>query len=212
MALFLDLAFFIRDLVARFGYGGIFVAMIIEGIFTPLPSPLFLPFAGLLARQGVLSLPLVILVATTGATLGSLGAYAIGFALGRPFLLRYGRYLGVQEAHLDRVEGWFRRYGNWAVLGGNALTGIRSVISFPAGLARMPLRDFLPFTFGGALVWTTLLVLIGFYLGEAAFAVAESIESFDVVVLGVLGAALLAFLLHRRWRRSRREAGEAQSP
>lgn len=204
MALFVQLAELVLGLVERFGLLGIFLAMIVEGIFTPLPSPLFLPFAGLLAREGSLNLPLVILVATIGATLGSLGAYSIGRVLGRPFLLRYGKYIGIEETHLDRADGWFQRYGTWAVLVGNAVTGVRSIIAFPAGIARMPLRGFIPFTFGGALVWTTLLVLIGYYLGQAAFDLANRIESFDYWVLGGLAAGLLSFLLYRRWRKGQR--------
>ncbi len=183
--------------------------MIVEGIFTPLPSPLFLPFAGLLAREGSLSLPLVILVATTGATLGSLGAYTIGRALGRPFLLRYGRFIGVQARHLERADGWFRRHGNWAVLAGNAITGVRSIIAFPAGIARMPLRGFIPFTFAGALIWTTLLVMIGYFLGQGAFELANRIESFDLWVLGGLGVGILSFFLYRRWRKGQRAAQAA---
>lgn len=206
MAVLVQLAEFVLGLVERFGLLGIFVAMVIEGIFTPLPSPLFLPFAGLLAREGSLSLPLVILVATVGATLGSLGAYTISRVLGRPFLLRYGRYFGIQERHLDRVDGWFRRYGSWAVLAGNAVTGVRSVIAFPAGIARMPLRRFIPFTMAGALIWTTLLVLVGYYLGQAAFDLANRIGSLDYWVLGGLAVGLLSFILYRRWRRGQRAA------
>ncbi len=211
MAVFVQVAEFIKGLVAQFGYLGIFTAMVIEGILTPIPSPIFLPFAGDLARDGVLSFPLVIIVATTGATLGSLVAYFIGFWLGRSFLLRYGKFFGVQERHLDLADRWFERYGNWAVLVGNAVTGIRSVISFPAGITRMPLRGFVPFTFLGALVWTTVLVAAGYFLGDAAFAFAESLESFDLWVLGLLGAGLLFLLAYRRWR-NRRAAGPAAEP
>lgn len=203
----MEIAYFIRGLVEKFGYLGIFTAMVIEGVLTPIPSPIFLPFAGLLAKQGVLSLPLVILVAASGATLGSLGAYSIGLWLGRPFLLRYGKIFGVEQRHLEKADTWFQRHGNWAILIGNAVTGIRSIISFPAGIARMPLRGFLPFTFLGALVWTTALVVVGFLLGEAAFAFAESIESFDILALGALGAVLLTFLLYRRWRKNQTARG-----
>ncbi len=200
MSIFLQIAYLLRDFVGRGGYLVIFLAMVVEGILTPIPSAAILPFAGFLASQGSLSLPLVILVATAGATLGSLGAYSIGLKLGRPFLLRYGKFFRVEERHLNLADQWFLRWGNWAIFLGNSFTGFRSFISFPAGIARMPLRGFLPFTFLGALVWTTILVAAGFYLGEAAFAFAETLESFDYIILGGLAALLLSIYLYRRWR------------
>jgi membrane protein DedA with SNARE-associated domain len=205
MSIFLQVGYLARDLVARAGYLGIFLAMVIEGVITPIPSALILPFAGLLASQGTFSLPLVILVAAGGATVGSLGAYSIGLKLGRPLLLRYGRFLRVEERHLDMADRWFERYGNWAILLGNAFTGFRSIISFPAGVAKMPLKGFLPFTFLGALVWTTLLVMAGFYLGEAAFNLAETLEFLDPVIIVSLILVLIGIVLHRH-RKAQREA------
>ncbi len=201
MSIFLQIAYFMLSLVSQFGYLGIFIAMIVEGILTPIPSAAILPFAGLLATQGELNVVLVILVAATGATLGSTGAYLIGLYLGRPFLVRYGKYLRIEDKHLDMADRWFERWGTWAVLLANSFTGFRSVIAFPAGIARMPLRGFLLFTFLGAAVWTTLLVSLGFFLGEAAFAFAESLEFFDVIILAALAAFLVGFFLFRRWRK-----------
>lgn len=204
MSVFLDLAYLLRDLLGAGGYPLVFLAMFIEGIIVPIPSAAILPFMGLHVAEGNLNLVLVILVAAAGATAGSTIAYLIGWKLGRPFLLRYGKYLRIEAAHLDRADAWFERWGLWAVLLGNSFTGFRSIISFPAGIARMDLRLFVPFTFAGATVWTTILVLAGYFLGEAAFALAEGLESFDLVVLGGLAAFLLGFFLYRRWRRGQR--------
>jgi membrane protein DedA with SNARE-associated domain len=209
---FLEIANFLLDLVATGGYLAIFVAMVIEGILTPIPSAAILPFAGLLAREGTFYLPFVILVATSGATVGSLGAYAIGRFLGRPFLVRYGRFFRFEEKSLELVDGWFRRWGGWAVFLANSFTGFRSIISFPAGITRMDLRLFIPFTFFGALIWSTILVSAGFVLGQAAFDFAESLENFDLIVLAVLAAVVTGYLGYRWWRRNRRAVGEAQPP
>lgn len=211
MSFFLQLAYFLRSLVDQGGYPMIFLAMVVEGVITPIPSATILPFAGLLAREGSLLLPLVILVAAAGATVGSLGAYAIGWKLGRPFLLRYGKWFRIEDRHLDLAEDWFDRWGNWAIFVGNSLTGFRSFISFPAGIGKMPLRGFVPFTFAGSLVWSAILVTAGFYLGAAAFDFANALESFDLVVLGAVGAALLWFYLLRRWR-NRKGLKPAQAP
>ncbi|MFQ5907370.1 MAG: DedA family protein [Thermoplasmata archaeon] len=209
---FLEIANFLKDLVATGGYLAIFLAMVVEGVIAPIPSAAILPFAGLLAREGTFFLPFVILAAAAGATVGSMGAYAIGRFLGRPFLVRYGRYFRFEERHLEQVDGWFRRWGSWAVFLANSFTGFRSVISFPAGIAQIRLRVFVPFTFLGALIWSTILVSAGFLLGQAAFAFAESLENFDLLVLGALAAILVGFLLYRWWRRSRQALGEPQSP
>ncbi len=208
---FLEIANFLKDLVATGGYLAVFVAMVIEGVLAPIPSAAILPFAGLLAWEGTFSLPFVILVATSGATVGSLGAYAIGRFLGRPFLVKYGRLFRFEARHLDQVDSWFQRWGSWAVFLANSFTGFRSVISFPAGITRMPLRVFLPFTFFGALIWSAILVLAGFYLGEAAFAFAESLENFDLIVLATVAVIIAGYLGYRWWRRNRRPVGEAQS-
>ncbi|MFQ5920294.1 MAG: DedA family protein [Thermoplasmata archaeon] len=209
---FLEIAEFLLELVAAGGYPAIFLAMVIEGVLAPIPSAVILPPAGLLAREGIFFLPFVILVATAGATVGSLGAYAIGRFLGRPFLVKYGRVFRFEERHVDQVDSWFRRWGVWAVFLANSFTGFRSIISFPAGFSRMALRAFLPFTFLGALVWTTVLVTAGFFLGPAAIDLARGLENFDMYVLAALGAVLVGYLAYRWWRRNRRALGEPQSP
>ncbi len=209
---FLEIATFLLELVATGGYLAIFVVMVIEGVITPIPSAAILPFAGLLARERTFFLPFVILVAAAGATVGSLGAYAIGRFLGRPFLVKYGRLFRFEARHLGHVDGWFQRWGSWAVFLANSFTGFRSVISFPAGITRMALRVFIPFTFFGALIWSAILVTAGFYLGQAAFAFAESLENFDLLVLATVAVIIAAYLGYRWWRRNRRPVGEAQSP
>ncbi len=209
---FLEIATFLLDLVATGGYLAIFVAMVIEGVITPIPSAAILPFAGLLAREGTFFLPFVILVAAAGATVGSLGAYAVGRFLGRPFLVKYGRLFRFEARHLDQADGWFQRWGSWAVFLANSFTGFRSVIAFPAGITRMALRVFIPFTFFGALIWSTILVTAGFYLGQAAFAFAESLENFDLLVLATVAVIIAGYLGYHWWRRSRGPVGEAQPP
>jgi membrane protein DedA with SNARE-associated domain len=209
---FLEIATFLLDLVATGGYLAIFVAMVIEGVITPIPSAAILPFAGLLAREGTFFLPFVILVAAAGATIGSLGAYAVGRFLGRPFLVKYGRLFRFEARHLHQADGWFQRWGSWAVFLANSFTGFRSVISFPAGITRMALRVFIPFTFFGALIWSTILVTAGFYLGQAAFAFAESLENFDLLVLATVAVIIAGYLGYHWWRRSRGPVGEAQPP
>src|SRR4030042_5983251 len=138
--------------------------MIVGGIFTPVPSELSIPFAGSLASQGEMSLVIVIVVGTAGAAIGNTVAYFIGYRVGRPLITRYGRILRLDQDDVLIAERWFSRYGDVAVLLGDAIPGIRSFISFPAGIGRMRLRNLVAYSTVGAMIWTTVLAVAGFLL------------------------------------------------
>ncbi|HEV8595912.1 MAG TPA: DedA family protein [Thermoplasmata archaeon] len=186
--------------VQAFGYTGIFLAMLIEGVITPIPSEMILPFAGYLARRGVLSLPLVILVASVAAMIGSGGAYYLGLRFGRPFVLRWGRYLFLDASDLDRAEGWFRRWGTLGVFLANCAPGSRSIAAYPAGAGRMPFVPFLAATFGGALVWNSVLTMAGWFLVTEWKRIVDTFEVIDLIALVaiVVGVGLFVFFQKRR--------------
>jgi membrane protein DedA with SNARE-associated domain len=190
-------------LISSAGYLGIFLAMLIEGILTPIPSELIMPFAGYLAYTGQLNIVLVILVGSLGAACGSTVAYFLGRRLGRPFLDRFGRYFGLGPDSLCRADAWFGKWGSYGILIGHALPGIRSVISFPAGISRMDVRRFVLFTFIGATIWNSVLVTAGYLLGQYWIRFAESLDGWDIVILGVAGAAVLGYILYHRWRNAK---------
>ncbi|HKZ89282.1 MAG TPA: DedA family protein [Thermoplasmata archaeon] len=206
-SLFLGLTDWIVGVVALLGYPGIFILMIVEGILTPIPSEFIMPFAGSLAALGRLSLPAVVLTGTAGAAIGNAVAYKIGAHVGRPLIARYGKLVGLGDEDLDWAERWFTRYGNLGILIGHALPGIRSFISFPAGIGRMPLRRFVLFSTIGAAIWNTILVVAGFYLVERWTAFAETTENVDLYVVAAALAALLAYVYWRK-ARTRRRADE----
>lgn len=189
----------IRDLIESLGYPGIFLAMFVEGIITPIPSELIMPFAGYLASLGTFDLVLVILVGTAGATAGSTVAYHIGSHLGRPFISKYGRYFRITEDHVDRAERWFEKYGVLSIFIGHSLPGTRSFISFPAGIAKMRLSSFILFTFLGALVWNTVLAVTGYLLGAEWERFVQTFEFVDVLVLA--GVAVLLAVYFLWWRK-----------
>lgn len=186
--------------VAATGYLGIFAAMFVEGVITPIPSEMILPFAGYLAAQGVLSLPLIVLVASLAAMLGSGGAYYLGLRLGRPFVLRYGRYLFLDASDLDRAERWFRRWGNVGVFLANCAPGSRSIVAYPAGAGRMPFVPFLAATFGGALVWNSVLTLAGWFLFDGWRRLVDTFEYVDLVAIVAIltGAGAYVWLNKRK--------------
>lgn len=194
----LPIANWFKDVIQAVGYPGIFLAMLVEGIITPIPSEIIMPFAGYLAAQGQFNIVLVILVGSLGAVIGSTGAYYIGYSLGRPFIRKYGKYFRLKEEHIVKAEDWFEKYGDAAIFIGHSLPGTRSFISFPAGIGKMKLRNFLIFTFAGAMVWNTVLALLGYFLGEAVFGLARTFEYFDMAVLLSLLLVLVAYFLWKR--------------
>lgn len=190
----------IIDLINATGYLGIFLAMLVEGIFTPIPSELIMPFAGYVAYTGELNYFLVILVGSLGAVLGSSVAYILALWLGRPLIDRFGIFFGLDEKKMASAERWFKRWGVWGIFIGHSLPGIRSVISFPAGLSKMDRKKFAIFTFSGAMVWNTVLVTAGYLLGENWIQFWERTDSLhlDLVMLAGLGVALVVYFLYKK--------------
>nr|MDQ3328133.1 DedA family protein [Chloroflexota bacterium] len=144
------IAEWIRDVVEGLGYAGIAFLILLENLIPPIPSELVLPFAGYLIDQGVYSPLGVLTAATTGSVVGALILYGLGAWFGeervRGFVRRFGRWLFLREADVDRAEVWFIRHGAKAVLFGRLVPVVRSLVSLPAGVARMPLLQFVLFT------------------------------------------------------------------
>jgi membrane protein DedA with SNARE-associated domain len=197
----------VRDLVTQIyeavGYVGVALWVAIESVIIPIPSELVLPFAGFLVGTGAELEPLtgqpwsywlVVLAGTLGATVGALVAYAIGAWGGRPLIQRWGRYLGITDADLDRAEAFFARYGEAASFFGRMVPVIRSLVSFAAGVARMPLGRFIVFTFLGSLPFTALLVFAGVQLGANWESIGGVIKRFEYVVVAVLAIVVVAWI------------------
>lgn len=200
----------VRDAVtqvyATVGYIGVALWVAIESVIIPIPSELVLPFAGFLVGEGFAREPitgqpwnllLVTLAGTIGATLGALVAYAIGALGGRPLIERWGRWLGITAADLDRAEAFFERRGWLATFFGRMIPVVRSLVSFAAGIARMPLLPFVAFTFLGSLPFTFALVFAGFQLGENWEAIGGVLKRFEYAVIALLAAIAAAWIWFR---------------
>ena len=200
----------VRDLVTQIyeavGYLGVAMWVAIESVIIPIPSELVLPFAGFLVGEGKAIEPLtgqpwnvvlVILFGTIGATLGALVAYAIGLWGGRPLIERWGRYLGITPEDLDRADDFFARHGNAAAFFGRMIPVIRSLVSFAAGIAHMPIGRFVVFTFLGSLPWTALLVVSGVVLGANWEEIGGILKRFEYLVLAVLAVIALLWIWFR---------------
>jgi membrane protein DedA with SNARE-associated domain len=191
---------FVIWIISSLGYGGIAVAMAIESACIPLPSEVIMPFAGYLVSQGRFSLWGVALAGAIGCTLGSALAYAAGAYGGREFILKYGRYVLITPHEVAWADRWFARYGMAATFISRLLPVIRTFISLPAGVARIPLGRFLFYAFLGSLPWSLVLAYAGMLLGEHWDRVGGVLHSLDVVIAVVLVAGACWFLW-RHWPR-----------
>ncbi len=199
---------FVIWLISSLGYTGILVAMAVESACIPLPSEVIMPFSGYLASQGRFSLWGVSLTGALGCTLGSAIAYGVGAYGGRPFVLKYGRFVLITPHELDRADRWFVRYGAAATFLSRLLPVIRTFISLPAGIARMPVGRFLFYAFLGSRPWCWLLAYVGWLLGEHWSQVGSVLHSLDVLIVAalVVGAG---WFLWRHWpRRTLERQGE----
>jgi membrane protein DedA with SNARE-associated domain len=192
----------IADLIDAFGALGVAFLMALENLFPPIPSELILPFAGFLVGRGELGFLPVLVASTAGSLFGALVLYALGRWGGRKLILRYGRFLRVKEADLDRAEGWFDKYDEWVVLFGRMVPGVRSVVSIPAGMLGTPFVRFVLLTTAGSAAWNTLLLGAGWYLGDNWQQIADIVGSASNVVL-VLVAVVLVGAAVWWWRRGR---------
>ncbi len=152
--------------IGTLGYPGIVLLMFIESTFIPLPSELVIPPAGYLIYQNQMSWTGVIFSGTIGSVLGALFNYSIAVYLGRPFILKYGKYFGVSQKHFVKGEEFFLKHGTISTFIGRLILGIRHYISFPAGLWRMHLGKFCFYTALGAAIWVFILTYIGYFVGN----------------------------------------------
>lgn len=198
-----SLSHWIQGVIRDVGYPGVFVLIMLESTLFPIPSEVVMPFAGYLASQGEFSLPVILVINSVAALVGSCISYWIGVVGGRPFLVKYGKYFLVRQHDIARTEAFFARHGKTTILIARMLPVIRHVISVPAGVARMPLRGFLLQTFLGSTIWGGVLILLGYYLGANWESFANTLERVDLPIKVILVLALVAFGIRFVVRRRR---------
>ena len=164
------MADWITEFIGEHGYLALFMLMFLENVFPPIPSELIMPFAGYGAAKGDINPIGAVLAGSAGSLLGALAWYGVGYWLGPERLRRaagrHGRWLTISESDVDRAQRWFDRYGDVAVCIGRLIPAVRSVISVPAGIARLGLRRFLFWSSVGTVAWTSLLAGLGYLLGK----------------------------------------------
>lgn len=194
--------------IVALGPVGVALFTFIETVFPPIPSEIVMPFAGFLVGQGRFTFVSVVLAGVVGSLVGALCIYAIGVHASegalRRFVQRHGHLLLVSLSDYERALDMFERHGELAVFLGRLVPGVRSLVSLPAGLVRMPLPSFITYTVLGTGLWSSALAYVGFVLGENWREVLVYVERYEIALLALAGL-VVAWLIARRVRR--RHAG-----
>jgi membrane protein DedA with SNARE-associated domain len=191
------------DLVNSMGYAGLVVLMAVEHVFPPIPSEVVLPLAGFEVARGNLSFAGALAAATAGSLLGASLLYALARRGGRPLVLRLRSVLRLTEEDLDRAERRFERHSAWIVVLGRMVPGIRSAVSVPPGLLRMPFRRYLALTLLGSLIWNAALIVAGQQLGSRWEDVGKVVGPVaHWVLIAIVPLLLVAWIVRRRRARS----------
>jgi membrane protein DedA with SNARE-associated domain len=206
--------------IKTLGYPGVILLMALESACIPIPSEVIMPFAGALCGAAMaasqtppvqpFNLHLVSLAGAFGCAVGSAVAYWVGAIGGRPMVERFGKYILLRKKDVDRADGWFARWGGTAVFVSRLLPVVRTFISLPAGISRMPFVPFIVLSFVGSVPWCYLLAYIGMKLGEKW----DTLKTYFHGADAVIGVVLLALFIFWLWHhfKPEKEAEKAEEP
>ncbi len=197
----------VTSIISSFGYLGVALLTFLENLFPPIPSELIIPLAGFVAASGGMQLGWVIVVATAGSLAGASIWYEVGRRVGerrlRNWIDHHGAWLTLGDQDIDRAQQWFQRHDRRAVLIGRVVPGVRTLISLPAGFARMSRSTFLLFSAIGTAAWSAALAGAGVLLQANFAVVGDYINAVTNILLGAFGA-LMVWRYIRCWRHRRR--------
>ncbi|MGB5866904.1 MAG: DedA family protein [Arcobacteraceae bacterium] len=193
-----QMAQFLTDTIFDMGYLGIFLLMLIESSFIPFPSEIVLIPAGYLASKGDMNVFLILLSSLVGSIGGALINYFGALYVGRKFLLRYGKYILISEETLNKMETFFQKHGAISTFTGRLVPGIRQLISIPAGLSKMNLKVFVIYTSLGALIWSIILVALGFIIGENQELIKQYLSQIVTITLAVVAIITIVYIMNHK--------------
>lgn len=188
-------------IISTGGYWGVMILMALESMIAPVPSEAVMPFAGFLWFEGQFNFWGVVIASTAGSIVGSLISYWLGFYGGRPLVKRYGKYLFLNEYHLQWTEKFFTKYGDKTIFFSRFIPVVRHLISIPAGMGKMNLGKFLLYTALGAGLWNSFLAYLGYYLGSRWHEIRKYSEIVDVILVILIIIAVIIGLIHHRRER-----------
>lgn len=193
----------VLQIVESGGYAGIFLLMVLETVFPPIPSELVLPLAGFAAARGDLNIILVIIVTTLGGLVGCIPWYLVGRLYGinrlKKISDRFGRWITLTPEDIDDAQAWFNRHGHLAVFFGRLMPTVRSLISVPAGIARMPFWTFMFYSLLGSATWNILLLFSGYVLESQYEKISKYVDFFsNAIIVGFVLLYLYRVLTHTK--------------
>ncbi len=208
----------ITNLYVVTGLAGIMLAMAIESCCIPLPSEIVMPLAGVMIAgtngkhllpgvNPILAIFLVALAGAIGCLIGSIAAYWIGYKGGRPLMLKYGRYVLISQHDADKADAFFQRWGSATAFFSRLLPVVRTYISLPAGIAKMPFVKFCSYSFLGSLPWCFVLAYVGYTLGQHLDTLGPIFHSADIVI-AVVVVLLIVLYVWRHVRNDRKARAE----
>jgi membrane protein DedA with SNARE-associated domain len=197
----------VEQIISSMGYVGLYLVMFLENVFPPIPSEVVLPLAGSLTLTGRFSIFWITIIGMMGSLTGAFLFYGLGKLLGearvRTIIEKYGRYALLSTKDLDRSLEWFDKYDDWVIFFSRMVPIVRSLISIPAGIAKMEITKFSFFTIIGTALWSFLLALGGRLLGEQWPLIAEFINTYQNIVLVIGVAAVLLFIGSRLFKKNK---------
>ena len=184
-----EMAQWLVDMIFEMGYLGVFALMAVESSFIPFPSEIVLVPAGYLASKGEMSFSMIFIAALAGSMVGAFINYFGALFIGRKFLERYGRYFFISNETLDKMDKFFDAHGHISTFSGRLIPGVRQLISIPAGLSRMNLKVFTLYTALGAGLWSFILIILGYLMGENEALIKEYLH--QITLLAIASAFLM---------------------
>lgn len=190
---------YLVELVADWGYLGIFLLMALESSFFPFPSEVVMIPAGYLVYTGQMNLYMAFAAGAFGSLAGALFNYYLCYFLGRPFVAKYGKYVGITDEKMAKFESFFNRYGEISTFNCRLIPGIRQYISLPAGLAKMNIFTFSLYTTLGAGIWVAILLAIGYYIGDQKELIKEYLGQITIYLLIAVALITAIYIyIHKR--------------
>ena len=187
--------------VASYGYGALFLLLMLGVVGLPIPDETLLVFCGYLISQGKLHPAGAFFTALAGSWCGISLSYTIGRTLGLGVVHRYGKYLRLNQERLDKVHQWFDRIGHWALFVGYYIAGVRHFTAIVAGTSKLQFTSFMAYAWSGGLVWVATFLTLGYFLGENWREIAEAVHSYLRYASAAVVAAVLIFFIVRKLRK-----------
>jgi len=182
------------QIMNQIGYFGIFLGMFIESTIIPLPSELIMIPAGIASSLGYLNIYLVIIYGILGNVLGAIFSYYLAYSIGRNILFKFGRFFFIKSSMIIKIEEFFKNYGSSSVFFARLIPGFRHFISLPAGVAKMNIKLFIIYTSLGSSIWTTILSLMGYYIGDNHELIASYLKEILGITFGLCSLIIIYYI------------------